>query len=146
MRSAQRHSASAAAPTVRPRRKATASRWVRSSYTPVPVETPATTAQANFDTAHPLYVQIAGLAKLRRATPALTGGSTRVRAFSDKLTRQQLTEEELAAEAAPELDLPAPGQLHVGETGVGLKLLKNAQIDGVEVHDAVKRAIDGSLC
>lgn len=46
--------------------------------------TDATTAQANFDTAHPLYRLIASLAKLRRETPALTGGLTRVRASSAK--------------------------------------------------------------
>lgn len=48
------------------------------------IGTHATTAQANFDTAHPLYRQIAELAALRRATPALTQGRTRIRAFSDK--------------------------------------------------------------
>ena len=48
------------------------------------VGTAATTAQANFDTAHPLYRFIADLARLRLGTPALTGGASTVRAMSDK--------------------------------------------------------------
>ncbi|HEX4847875.1 MAG TPA: alpha-amylase family glycosyl hydrolase [Novosphingobium sp.] len=48
------------------------------------IGTDATTAQANFDQNHPLYRQIAELAALRRSTPALTSGKTRIRAFSDK--------------------------------------------------------------
>jgi glycosidase len=48
------------------------------------VGTSATTAQANFDETHPLYRFIADLAKLRRATPALTGGTTVLRASSDE--------------------------------------------------------------
>ena len=44
----------------------------------------ATTATANFDPAHPLYRHIAALADIRRKTPALTRGATKVRAFSDK--------------------------------------------------------------
>ena len=38
------------------------------------VGTDATTAQSNFDTAHPLYRQIAELARIRSATPALRRG------------------------------------------------------------------------
>lgn len=41
--------------------------------------TDATTAQANFDTSHPLYRLIAQLAASRIATPALQGGSTQLR-------------------------------------------------------------------
>jgi glycosidase len=48
------------------------------------IGTTATTAQANFDPAHPLYRLIADLAQVRRATPALSSGSTRIRAFSDR--------------------------------------------------------------
>ena len=48
------------------------------------VGTRATTAQANFDPAHPLYRLIAELARIRRATPALTGGASQVRAFGEK--------------------------------------------------------------
>jgi neopullulanase len=48
------------------------------------IGTDATTAQANFDTRHPLYRLIAELSAVRRATPALTGGLQKVRAFSDK--------------------------------------------------------------
>ncbi|WP_374590061.1 alpha-amylase family glycosyl hydrolase [Novosphingobium sp.] len=48
------------------------------------IGTDATTAQANFDTAHPLYRLIAELSAVRRATPALTGGLQKIRAFSDK--------------------------------------------------------------
>lgn len=48
------------------------------------IGTEATTAQANFDTAHPLYRLIAELAAVRRGTPALNAGVTKVRAFSDK--------------------------------------------------------------
>ncbi|MBA3881102.1 MAG: hypothetical protein C0500_15480 [Sphingobium sp.] len=44
--------------------------------------TKSTTAQANFDEAHPLYQLIAELAKLRTAHPALTRGRTTVRAAS----------------------------------------------------------------
>ncbi|WP_447749882.1 alpha-amylase family glycosyl hydrolase [Sphingopyxis fribergensis] len=44
----------------------------------------ATTAVANFDPAHPLYRHIAALADIRRKTPALTRGATKVRAFSEK--------------------------------------------------------------
>lgn len=48
------------------------------------IGTSATTAQANFDTSHPLYRFIADMARLRRATPALTGGASTVRAMSEK--------------------------------------------------------------
>lgn len=48
------------------------------------IGTDATTAQANFDTAHPLYRLIAELSAVRRATPALTGGVQKIRAFSDR--------------------------------------------------------------
>lgn len=46
--------------------------------------TKVTTADVNFDEAHPLYQQIAKLAKLRAATPALRGGKTVVRAAGEK--------------------------------------------------------------
>ena len=46
--------------------------------------TTATTAQANFDTGHPIYRQIAALAHLRKATPALSRGRTLVREAGDK--------------------------------------------------------------
>lgn len=49
------------------------------------IGTDATTAQANFDKSHPLYRQIATLAEVRKATPALYAGATISRAFSDKL-------------------------------------------------------------
>ena len=48
------------------------------------VGTAATTAQANFDPTHPLYRLIATLSAVRRETPALTGGLSKIRAFSDK--------------------------------------------------------------
>jgi neopullulanase len=48
------------------------------------IGTDATTATASFDTAHPLYRHIAALAGIRRKTPALMRGATKVRAFSDK--------------------------------------------------------------
>ena len=48
------------------------------------IGTDATTADANFDTAHPLYRHIAALAAIRRDTPALMRGATKLRAFSDK--------------------------------------------------------------
>jgi glycosidase len=44
------------------------------------VGTTATTAQSNFDTAHPLYKLIRELADIRKANPALRRGSTVVRA------------------------------------------------------------------
>jgi len=44
----------------------------------------ATTAAANFDPAHPLYRHIAALSQLRRKTPALSRGTTKVRAFAEK--------------------------------------------------------------
>lgn len=44
----------------------------------------ATTATANFDPAHPLYREIAALSAIRRKTPALLHGATKLRAFSDK--------------------------------------------------------------
>jgi glycosidase len=43
----------------------------------------ATTAQSNFDTAHPLYRLIAELSAARTASPALRRGLTEVRAFSE---------------------------------------------------------------
>ncbi len=46
--------------------------------------TKATTADANFDRDHPIYREIAALAMLRSATPALRGGRTLVRAAGDK--------------------------------------------------------------
>lgn len=48
------------------------------------VGTNATTAADNFAIDHPVYAEIARLAKLRRATPALSRGATTVRASSDK--------------------------------------------------------------
>lgn len=48
------------------------------------IGTDATTAQANFDRNHPLYRQIATLAEVRKATPALYAGRTINRAMSDK--------------------------------------------------------------
>ncbi len=48
------------------------------------IGTAATTAQANFDTAHPLYRLIAELAEVRRTTPALMFGRTVIRSFSDQ--------------------------------------------------------------
>ena len=48
------------------------------------IGTDATTAQANFDPAHPLYRHIAMLAEVRQSTPALQSGLTRIRHFSDK--------------------------------------------------------------
>lgn len=47
------------------------------------IGTRSTTAVANFDRRHPLYRQIAGLAKLRTSTPALTRGRQLVRARGD---------------------------------------------------------------
>jgi glycosidase len=47
------------------------------------IGTAATTAQDNFDTAHPLYRLIADLAKARTASPALRRGLSQVRAFSE---------------------------------------------------------------
>ena len=44
----------------------------------------ATTAQSNFDPAHPLYRHIAALVDVRQSTPALQSGLTRIRHFSDK--------------------------------------------------------------
>ena len=43
--------------------------------------TDATTAQDNFDPAHPLYRQIAELSRMRLASPALTRGLTTIRAY-----------------------------------------------------------------
>ena len=48
------------------------------------VGTSATTAADNFATDHPLYMEIARLARLRVATAALSRGATLVRASSDK--------------------------------------------------------------
>jgi glycosidase len=48
------------------------------------VGTRATTAQANFDTAHPLYREIAELAHIRTAHSALTRGLQLIRYSSDK--------------------------------------------------------------
>jgi glycosidase len=48
------------------------------------IGTDATTADANFDTAHPLYRHIAALSAIRRANPALMRGATKIRAMSDK--------------------------------------------------------------
>ncbi|MFM9828748.1 MAG: alpha-amylase family glycosyl hydrolase [Sphingomonas sp.] len=46
--------------------------------------TQATTALSNFDERHPLYLEIAALAALRVATPALRRGKTVIRAAGDK--------------------------------------------------------------
>ena len=48
------------------------------------VGTSATTATDNFAIDHPVYAEVARLAKLRRATPALSRGATTLRASSDK--------------------------------------------------------------
>jgi len=48
------------------------------------IGTASTTARDNFDAAHPLYREIAKLAKIRRETPALSRGATILRASSDK--------------------------------------------------------------
>jgi glycosidase len=47
------------------------------------VGTDATTAQSNFDPAHPLYREIAALARARSASPALRRGLSTVRAFEE---------------------------------------------------------------
>ncbi|PHQ64157.1 MAG: alpha-amylase [Sphingobium sp.] len=44
----------------------------------------ATTATGNFDADHPLYRAISALARIRRATPALSRGATLLRASSDQ--------------------------------------------------------------
>ncbi len=44
----------------------------------------STTAKANFDPAHPLYRLIAELARVRKETPALSSGASKVRASSDQ--------------------------------------------------------------
>jgi glycosidase len=43
-----------------------------------------TTARSNFDPTHPLYKDIASLARVRKSTPALTRGETLSRAFSNQ--------------------------------------------------------------
>lgn len=48
------------------------------------IGTASTTARDNFDTGHPLYREIAKLARIRRETPALSRGATILRASSDK--------------------------------------------------------------
>lgn len=48
------------------------------------IGTDATTATANFDAAHPLYREIAALSAIRRKTPALLRGATKLRAVSEK--------------------------------------------------------------
>jgi glycosidase len=48
------------------------------------IGTRATTAQANFDTNHPLYKEIAELARIRTTHPALTRGLQLIRYSSDK--------------------------------------------------------------
>ena len=47
------------------------------------IGTNATTAQSNFDTAHPLYRLIAELAQARTASPALRRGLSKVRTFEE---------------------------------------------------------------
>jgi glycosidase len=47
------------------------------------IGTSATTAQSNFDTAHPLYRLIGDLANARTASPALRRGLSTVRAFAE---------------------------------------------------------------
>jgi glycosidase len=48
------------------------------------IGTRATTAQANFDTNHPIYKEIADLARIRTTHPALTRGLQVIRYSSDK--------------------------------------------------------------
>jgi glycosidase len=48
------------------------------------IGTKTTTSVANFNTDHPIYRDIAALAKIRKATPALRRGRTVVRAAGDK--------------------------------------------------------------
>lgn len=48
------------------------------------VGTSATTAQSNFDTAHPIFRAIAQLARVRAEQPALRRGEQRLRNFGDK--------------------------------------------------------------
>jgi glycosidase len=48
------------------------------------IGTTATTARANFDRSHPVYREIARLARIRTATPALTRGRQLLRAYGDK--------------------------------------------------------------
>ena len=47
------------------------------------IGTTATTAAANFDRAHPVYAEIAKLARIRTSTPALTRGRQVMRAYGD---------------------------------------------------------------
>ena len=60
-----------------------ASRVARFNHQPL-LGTEATTAVANFNPRHPLYAQIAGLAKLRQSYPALRRGRQIVRAYGKK--------------------------------------------------------------
>lgn len=46
--------------------------------------TSKTTAESNFDTAHPLYAEIAKLSAIRKATPALSRGRQVTRAYDEK--------------------------------------------------------------
>jgi glycosidase len=46
--------------------------------------TSKTTAESNFDTAHPLYAEIAKLSAVRQATPALSRGRQVTRAYDEK--------------------------------------------------------------
>jgi neopullulanase len=48
------------------------------------IGTKSTTAQSNFDSAHPLYVTLAELSKLRSAHPALRRGAQIIRNYSEK--------------------------------------------------------------
>ena len=48
------------------------------------IGTGSTTARANFDRSHPVYREIARLARIRTATPALTRGRQLLRAYDDK--------------------------------------------------------------
>lgn len=48
------------------------------------IGTTATTAQANFDQQHPVYAEIARLARVRLGTPALTRGRQVMRAYGDE--------------------------------------------------------------
>jgi hypothetical protein len=51
-----------------------------------------------------------------------------------------------ARQAGRGRQVDAPGQLHVGQAGVGLQFAQDAQVHGIEFHSASFQSIGGRLC
>jgi neopullulanase len=116
------------------------------------IGTSSTTAQANFNTGHPLYKFFAEMAALRRAHPALRRGSQTVRNYSDKpglfaVTRKTGAEEVLIVFNTSNAPLSANVEIDPRSTSLSPLLGQCAATPTVPGAVAVKLApLDFMVC